>query len=698
MYQSVTTQDRFRIRQWLCVAALCSTLTVAGAASAQVCPAAGIVKAVPSPGIVDARAPVDPTDPSTLLGIGDSSEPISITIEIDDGDNADDAASLDCWELCETGAGVFADNAVMDVTKISESTDGVHKTVELEVVLDRAITPGEASVVVYKGIELPINGNDCSILSVAYRSHPANANGDELATVLDLSALINFINGVATPPWGVYSTDINHDGVTDGDDIARAVDLLNGTPPYDIWLASELPDAQACASDIDNDCIADVDDNCPETPNADQADGDSDGVGDLCDNCVDDANAGQEDSDQDNVGNACDNCPNVANQDQADSDSNGTGDACEPTGGIPADCPKPVGAGETDGDNDGVADDCDTAPGNANVCGDSDDDGCDDCSSGTFDPDADGTDTDGDGKCDTTDPIDTTDCPRAAETGQLDSDNDGVADFCDDAPNDGSACGDSDNDTCDDCSLGSFDPLDDGDDPDGNGICNVGDAGADGDGDGFPNQTDNCPDVSNADQADADGDVRGDVCDNCMSVINPDQANSDADDFGNACDNCPNITNQNQADGDEDGVGDACDNCPENANQNQADADADGVGDACESTPPPIDDADGDGAPDDEDNCLDDANPDQADGDGDGVGDVCDNCPEDANPDQADADADGIGDACEVNGDGNTPTGSASLCGNCGNGAPMAMVAGLFGWLGLRSNTRRAIRRRRRRV
>lgn len=36
-------------------------------------------------------------------------------------------------------------------------------------------------------------------------------------------------------------------------------------------------------SDIDEDGIADIFDNCPETPNADQADYDRDGLGDVCD-------------------------------------------------------------------------------------------------------------------------------------------------------------------------------------------------------------------------------------------------------------------------------------------------------------------------------------------------------------------------------------------------------------------------------
>src|SRR5205823_5240684 len=71
-------------------------------------------------------------------------------------------------------------------------------------------------------------------------------------------------------------------------------------------------------------------------------------------------------------------------------------------------------------------------------CADTDGDGCDDCASGTFDPAADGTDTDGDGLCDLGDP---------------DDDGDGVPDALDVAPLDRFRCGDADADGCDDCAL-----------------------------------------------------------------------------------------------------------------------------------------------------------------------------------------------------------------------------------------------------
>jgi hypothetical protein len=150
-------------------------------------------------------------------------------------------------------------------------------------------------------------------------------------------------------------------------------------------------------------------------------------------------------------------------------------------------------------------------------------------------------DTDGDGVPDVTD-----NCVATQNADQVDQDDDGDGDACDD----------------------------------------------DLDGDDVLNTADNCPDHPNADQADLDGDDVGDACDGDV----------DADSVANAADNCPSTPNTDQADSDGDLAGDACDsdddgdgvpdsvdNCPLVANATQADLDGDGVGDACDG------DSDGDG-------------------------------------------------------------------------------------------------------
>jgi hypothetical protein len=93
----------------------------------------------------------------------------------------------------------------------------------------------------------------------------------------------------------------------------------------------------------------------------------------------------------------------------------------------------------------------------------------------------------------------------------------------------------------------------------------------DSDGDGILDQTDNCPGISNPDQANNDGDFWGDACDNCPTVTNPGQGDLDNDGIGDVCDD----------DVDGDGILNGDDNCPWIYNPDQADDDRDGVGDVC---------------------------------------------------------------------------------------------------------------------
>jgi hypothetical protein len=81
--------------------------------------------------------------------------------------------------------------------------------------------------------------------------------------------------------------------------------------------------------DSDGDGVLDIDDNCPDIPNADQTNSDSDGLGNVCDNCPLTDNLLQTNSDSDIFGDACDNCPNTTNADQLDSDCDGIGNACD---------------------------------------------------------------------------------------------------------------------------------------------------------------------------------------------------------------------------------------------------------------------------------------------------------------------------------------------------------------------------------
>jgi len=324
---------------------------------------------------------------------------------------------------------------------------------------------------------------------------------------------------------------------------------------------------QPCAtSDSDGDGILDINDNCPGTSNADQADQDSDGFGDACD----------ADLDGDGQNNGLDNCPDISNADQTDTDGDGIGDACD-------------NSNDSDTDSDGVPDVNDNCPADsnadqANQDGDGLGDVCDD------DRDGDSVNNDVDN------------CPVNSNSDQADADNDGVGDVCDnsddtDTDNDGVI---DSNDNCP--AVSNADQAN----QDGDGLGDVCDD--DRDGDGVDNDVDNCPVNSNGNQADTDNDGIGDVCDsnddtdtdsdgvidsvdNCPTVSNADQANQDGDGLGD-CDN------SDDTDTDSDGVIDSNDNCPTVSNADQANQDGDGLGDVCD------DDRDGDGVNNDVDNCL----------------------------------------------------------------------------------------------
>ncbi len=162
---------------------------------------------------------------------------------------------------------------------------------------------------------------------------------------------------------------------------------------------------------------------------------------------------------------------------------------------------------------------------------------------------------------------------------------------------------------------------------------------------------------NNGNNTDPDGGGLGDGGQEDETPLEP-WDDLDGDGIPNQFDNCPKHANQDQADSDGDGVGDACDNCPDAANTNQKASASNPVdergivqGDACAPGGDYVDtqkDNDGDGIPDILDNCKNLANPDQLDSDGDGLGDACDNCPFAANPEQTDTSGNGIGDACEA--------------------------------------------------
>ncbi|MCH8251246.1 MAG: FG-GAP repeat protein [Planctomycetes bacterium] len=175
----------------------------------------------PPSGTVDARQPHNPgagQDQEAALrqGIGSADEPIVIVLSAS-------GASSDCFTLCETSAdSVLGANGIASVT---EEPPGTHT-----IVLNHAIAPGGWTTISYGGG------------TVAYLSHPANANADGLSNANDVLSLIDVLNGVIVPPFGMYSVDIDHSGALNASDVLRLIDLLNGAIPYDVWNGVAKPD------------------------------------------------------------------------------------------------------------------------------------------------------------------------------------------------------------------------------------------------------------------------------------------------------------------------------------------------------------------------------------------------------------------------------------------------------------------------
>jgi hypothetical protein len=129
--------------------------------------------------------------------------------------------------------------------------------------------------------------------------------------------------------------------------------------------------------DRDSDGVLKDVDNCPDTPNADQADADADGLGDACDSCPADPS---NDVDGDGVCGEEDNCPDVYNAGQRDTDKDGAGNKCDicprdPSNDVDGDgvcgdvdnCPVVANQNQTDLDEDNFGAACDCDDSNAGV-------------------------------------------------------------------------------------------------------------------------------------------------------------------------------------------------------------------------------------------------------------------------------------------------------------------------------------------
>ncbi|MBL8602723.1 MAG: thrombospondin type 3 repeat-containing protein [Myxococcales bacterium] len=446
--------------------------------------------------------------------------------------------------------------------------------------------------------------------------------------------------GASTARLGESNTIRLECGSDTGPMVYRGVRLTYDWPGADGELvrsatANYILDCTQPAADSDGDGVVNTEDNCPTTPNRDQADANRNMIGDACEVM------GAADADRDGRPDSADNCPRVWNVNQADDDNDGLGNVCDPTprGAVALPwtngtlartfvawkdevqcslngCRNPSGTGTWNAacERGGTVSwnvslnglralsrftysNCDNAVSVAVHDYERDPAGADPSATrmveyhlvvnGTISQD---TNFSGNG----------TESGMVTFTGDFTGTAVSHVQIANSARGPGSYFG-----------IGcTADPIDQEMCAPNNLLVNY----------RFPDwscEPGGCP-APTAPLRDTDGDGVFDPYDNCPMAPNPDQANADFDAQGDVCDSATSMT-----DTDRDGVPDAGDNCPMVANPMQQDTDRDGMGDACDTTG-------------------------EADSDRDGVPDARDNCPMVANPMQEDADRDGMGDACDT--------------------------------------------------
>jgi len=171
----------------------------------------------PPDGVVYAGYPIDPTT-QTPLG------PREFEVLAPPG------LSPGCLTLCET-AQSGNPNAIQSVSP--EVVSGAFQMYRIS--LERPITPGAVTTLTY-------TDNNLAEQTGIFTAHPANVDGDAVASPLDIMEMVDCcLNGTCAPSWGAYSCDIDRSGGSYAPDLLALIDLLNGAGTLDPWNGTALP-------------------------------------------------------------------------------------------------------------------------------------------------------------------------------------------------------------------------------------------------------------------------------------------------------------------------------------------------------------------------------------------------------------------------------------------------------------------------
>ncbi len=182
------------------------------------CPVGDVAFVNPPNNVVDARRPFPPNSPQSQEGI----RTIVAT--------APGGASKECWSICQSPD----IPAFVQIVSVVEAPPGTYA-----IQLNQAIAPGAVALITYTDKD-------------GYKSvgriiaHPGNVTADSQTNGADVLLLVDFLNGVGTLPWGMYSGDLNHNGLIEPSDILTLIDLLNGANGFTVWYGTEKPEAAGC--------------------------------------------------------------------------------------------------------------------------------------------------------------------------------------------------------------------------------------------------------------------------------------------------------------------------------------------------------------------------------------------------------------------------------------------------------------------